>query len=545
MVCYKCYRKKSSTCENRGSGMKRLGKHIAAFLLLLTMLMTAAPMAVQAGFVKTPDGVKYVTKAGETVTGLKKIGRKVYLFDQNGLMLRGIQRVGAKTYFFDLNTGVRRYGWISYAGAKYYAHRKTGALFINKRKGKYYFGPDGALIKGGAAAAAVGWYHIGSKTYYNNEQHQKLTGMQEIGSRLYYFNDRGVLQKSRLISLNGARYYAGKKGYLLRNCFVKLKGKKYYAQADGSFAKGLVRIGASTYYFRPNGQMYASSRLFSYLGSRYYVYKTGRIAVNRWVKYKKHYYWCDADGRIATNRFIGDYYVGADGIRTRAEKPSSGVVTRNGRTYLFGTNGSPLTNQWLSTSDGKRYYAGGDGGALTGLQIIGGYKFYFDAQGVLQTDSVVFAAGSCYYTDPSDGHIVSESAVSGNAIVRFAQQFVGNRYVYGGTSLTNGADCSGFTQAVMAHFGVRIMRVAVDQMNGASGYYSTIGYAAGMKVSDANLQPGDLVFYGSGSYASHVAIYIGNNQVVHAANSKLGIIISSIDYVRSRLHNQNRRYWAG
>ena len=199
MVCYKCYRKKSSTCENRGSGMKRLGKHIAAFWLLLTMLMTAAPMAVQAGFVKTPDGVKYVTKAGETVTGLKKIGRKVYLFDQNGLMLRGIQRVGAKTYFFDLNTGVRRYGWISYAGAKYYAHKKTGALYINKRKGKYYFGPDGALIKGGAAAAAVGWYHIGSKTYYNNEQHQKLTGVQEIGSRLYYFNSRGFLDNKVFI----------------------------------------------------------------------------------------------------------------------------------------------------------------------------------------------------------------------------------------------------------------------------------------------------------------------------------------------------------
>ena len=66
-----------------------------------------------------------------------------------------------------------------------------------------------------------------------------------------------------------------------------------------------------------------------------------------------------------------------------------------------------------------------------------------------------------------------------------------------------------------------------------------------MKVSDANLQPGDLVFYGSGSYASHVAIYMGNNQVVHAANSKLGIIISSVDYVGGRLHNQNRRYWAG
>ena len=209
MVCYKCYRKKSSTCENRGSGMKRLGKHIAAFLLLLT-------------------------KAGETVTGLKKIGRKVYLFDQNGLMLRGIQRVGAKTYFFDLNTGVRRYGWISYAGAKYYAHRKTGALFINKRKGKYYFGPDGALIKGGAAAAAVGWYHIGSKTYYNNEQHQKLTGMQEIGSRLYYFNDRGVLQKST----EWRTVLRREKGLSSAKLLCKAEGKEVLCSGRREFCEG-------------------------------------------------------------------------------------------------------------------------------------------------------------------------------------------------------------------------------------------------------------------------------------------------------------------
>lgn len=105
-------------------------------------------------------------------------------------------------------------------------------------------------------------------------------------------------------------------------------------------------------------------------------------------------------------------------------------------------------------------------------------------------------------------------------IVNFALQFVGNPYVYGGTSLTNGADCSGFTQSVMANFGISIPRTAGAQ----SG--------SGRAVDLGSIQPGDLLFYsGSGDYGiGHVTMYIGNGQVVHASNSRTGIIVSSIDY---------------
>ena len=88
------------------------------------------------------------------------------------------------------------------------------------------------------------------------------------------------------------------------------------------------------------------------------------------------------------------------------------------------------------------------------------------------------------------------------------------------------------------------MRVADDQMKGPSEAYQKLGYKKGVVVSDKDLEPGDLVFYGSASYASHVAIYIGDNKVVHAANSRLGIIISDMDYVRSRVKNKSMRYWA-
>lgn len=101
-------------------------------------------------------------------------------------------------------------------------------------------------------------------------------------------------------------------------------------------------------------------------------------------------------------------------------------------------------------------------------------------------------------------------------IVDFALQFEGNPYVYGGTSLTNGADCSGFVMSVFAQFGYFLPRVAADQ------YYQSV------QKSVADLEPGDLVFYGSG--ISHVALYIGDGQIIHASTSASGIKISNYDY---------------
>ena len=104
------------------------------------------------------------------------------------------------------------------------------------------------------------------------------------------------------------------------------------------------------------------------------------------------------------------------------------------------------------------------------------------------------------------------------AIVAYAKQFLGNPYVYGGTSLTNGADCSGFTQGVFAHFGITTGRSSRDQA------------AKGKEISLSAIQPGDLLFYASGSYINHVAIYIGNGQIIHSSNPTTGITITKYNY---------------
>ncbi|ROR21914.1 cell wall-associated NlpC family hydrolase [Mobilisporobacter senegalensis] len=109
---------------------------------------------------------------------------------------------------------------------------------------------------------------------------------------------------------------------------------------------------------------------------------------------------------------------------------------------------------------------------------------------------------------------------SGSEIASYALKFVGNPYVYGGTSLTNGTDCSGFTQAVYRSYGYSIPR---DSRSQAAG--------AGKKVDLGSLRAGDLVFYtGSSGSVNHVALYIGGGQVVHASSPRTGIKVSKVNY---------------
>lgn len=145
-----------------------------------------------------------------------------------------------------------------------------------------------------------------------------------------------------------------------------------------------------------------------------------------------------------------------------------------------------------------------------------------------ETLEIIEQQGDWYYVKASgdlEGYVYAEyvivkdpNAVSSNSelvdeIIAYAKQFQGTRYVYGGSSLTNGTDCSGFTMRVMQHFGITLSRSSAGQASN------------GVAVSREDLKPGDIILYGFSGYVSHAAIYIGNNQVIHA-NTTYGVSIT-------------------
>lgn len=179
------------------------------------------------------------------------------------------------------------------------------------------------------------------------------------------------------------------------------------------------------------------------------------------------------------------------------------------------SNGSSETN--AGTSDGSAGTSGGSsgtvvygqqtgpGGSSSGTVISGQ-----DGPGASNSGS-----NSTSQTGPGSEKLTSATRT---AIVAYAKQFLGNPYVYGGTSLTEGADCSGFTMRIFENFGIETGRTSRDQA------------ANGKEISISDVQPGDLVFYASGDYINHVAIYIGGGQIIHASTPKNGITTTTMYY---------------
>lgn len=128
---------------------------------------------------------------------------------------------------------------------------------------------------------------------------------------------------------------------------------------------------------------------------------------------------------------------------------------------------------------------------------------------VVENTEVYTYTAPVYYEPAYNGDLASE-------IINYALQFVGNPYVYGGNSLTEGTDCSGFTKLVFANFGIDLPRVASDQQY--AGYW----------VSLDDLKPGDIVLSGYDGQICHSSLYIGNNQLVHALNASTGIVVTDL-----------------
>lgn len=540
----------------------------------------------QNGWVRE-NGRYYFYRSGKKAKGLlRRNGKVYYLNPLTGARMSGVVKVGKRYYYFDPKTGARKRGLVRSSGKIYYFSKKWYAakgfhrvgkklLYCNDRglvcrpsgivsynNKRYYYDPNTGRQK-------AGWIHIGENTYYFSwSKRYALTGWQTIRGQEYYFNSRGLLLYNRWI---GEEYYVDDNGRKVKG-WLKLGNEQYYMdEITGKMTIGFVTVDGETYYFDKEGLMVQnawvdgcwldengvmardtwvdayyvgengkrtgtkrSPGLFSDGEDTYYL-DSSYQPITGWVLTGGTYYYFDElSGVLRKNLWVGDYYVGEDGKRVTGK-----LLTVNEETYYFDEAGLPVTGLFFLNDTG--YFFDKKGVAQTGFVEMGGGKYYFDPSSKKMTVNQEIPIKGVRYLFDGNGRLIKETKVAANAkvgqaIADYAVSFEGNPYKSGGTSLTEGADSSGFTQAVMAHFGISIPRISRNQATGEASYGS--GGAKPKQVQIKELQPGDLVFYGDP--INHVAVYLGNRQIIHAFNTDLGIIQSRYDY---RTITGCARYW--
>ena len=209
--------------------------------------------------------------------------------------------------------------------------------------------------------------------------------------------------------------------------------------------------------------------------------------------------------QIAFNGLTG--YVASDYLSLNSEQPATDAVA---------ASTEPCYGKVTTASLNIRSGAGTDFEKIGTLRLGKIVTILGECDGWYQLESGYVSSDYVTIVDAAE----ASRAGKGQEIVDFALQYVGYPYVYGGSS-PKGFDCSGFTRYVYSQFGYSINRTASNQMDN------------GTSVSMSELEPGDLVFFkrsGSGSKrASHVGIYIGGNQFVHASTARVGVIVSGLD----------------
>ena len=529
----------------------------------------------------------YFYRSGQKVKGiLRQNGNVYYLSPKTGARMTGVVKIGKKYYFFDLETGARKRGLIHYGGEKYYFSKKWYAVKGFQKVGKKLVYCDQTGRIGNPSGIVT---YQGKRYYYDPKTGKQKTGWIRRGNYTYYFSRKKKYALTGWQTISGKEYYFNSKGILLCNRWIK---DRYYVDDNGKKVKGLLRLGDETYYLDPlDGRLTTGFQKVD--SNTYYFDEDGLMVRSQWVEDR----WLDASGAMAENTWVGAFWVGKDGKKTGKER-STGFFSDGGNTYYLNSDFQPLTgwvrdmtgyyyfdeatgilrkNLWVGDyyvgSEGKRvtdsfyvvdgdtYYFQEDGLPATGLLFLEDDGYYFDRMGVMQTGFVELN-GVRFYFQPGtgkmtvsqelaikgvrylfdeEGHLIKETIIAANVkrgqeIADYAMLFLGNPYKSGGTSLTEGVDSSGFTQAVLAHFDIRIPRLSSNQVTGESPYGGS--YQKPQKIQIKDLQPGDLVFYGNP--VNHVGIYLGNRKIIHAFNSKEGIIISRYDY---KTITACARYW--
>ncbi|MFP3154040.1 NlpC/P60 family protein [Lachnospiraceae bacterium ZAX-1] len=220
--------------------------------------------------------------------------------------------------------------------------------------------------------------------------------------------------------------------------------------------------------------------------------------------------WCHIKSGKVEGYVKGEFLLTGKAAAARAEEVKSIVATTNTPTVYLRTEPNKDCTIWAAMPEGEDIQVIEDQGDWIKVDLDGDECYVFSEYVDLEDQ----LAKAMTMTEIRYGEGVSDVRID---MVSYATQFVGNRYVWGGTSLTNGVDCSGFTMRIYEKYGIYLPHSSAAQAN------------CGTRIDASQVRPGDLFFYGSGG-VSHVAMYIGNGQVVHASSAKTGIKISNAFY---------------
>ncbi len=307
------------------------------------------------------------------------------------------------------------------------------------------------------------------------------------------------------IKVPGGKVYLTKKGELLKNGIYKINDKYYCFDKEGLMRTGWVKTAKGIRCFsNTNGAMLIGKKK---VGNYIYFFNEKGYRTSGWVTIGTKEYFFSASGKLQTNTLVDGkkYYVGKSG----AKKVTPGLVTVGDKTYYVRKNTQIAKN--VKFKYNKKVYVADKNG------VVSLYKY-------------------------TKGDPEPVDATMGNRVAKYAKRFVGNPYVYGGTSLTHGADCSGFVMSVFKKFKINLLRTSYEQEDGPNAAQQSAGYRKGkaVKLSVKTLRPGDLLFYGVKGNAGHVAMYIGSKKIVHAADESLGIRIDNYNYNKPV---KAMRYW--
>ncbi len=447
------------------------------------------------------------------------------------------------TWFFYNNDGTMVTGWLhrgtdNNGRAIWYYFNQTGCMITGWRliNGNwYYFNSSGRM--------AYGWQKINGSWYYMNSSGVMVSDWQKINGSWYYMSSSGAMV-SGWQEINGSWYFFYSNGTMATGWLYRGQENEndiwYYMDSSGAMTTGWAKIGGSWYYLNSSGRMDTGWDKIN--GSWYYLNPGGSMATG-WKLINGSWYFFNGSGTMTT----GWLYRGtADGIEIWYYFDSSGQMATNWKTindtqYYFKSSGRMAVG-WVEVTSGSyqgKYYFDSNGAMHVGFLTLGDKKYYFDnssndsTRGMLQTGTFTYL-GVTYTTD-ADGVIIlweaemvdiDSNAALGEKIVAYARQWVGvtpyveaaDRWTEAGykNSLTEGTDCSGFTYLIYKTFGIYVP-------TGSDAYQTSVGTS----ITYDQLLPGDIIVYRNGG---HVAIYAGNDTIIHCANPTAGTIIGNMWY---------------